>query len=1352
MQVASTSCCWTVLALVIWATGPFITVGFGADWHVDRTTSEGNGSLRWAVNSAENGDTIIFDTAVSGDTITLNQKLDLENKGLTFTNGGTSTVTINTTDYEMVFGSGTSSLGKDITFKAELLTPVPDVIGVCCFSGDDIHLSNLSSNAYTNTLGLSYGFWGGSVTIDNFNGTMYSQSSSGWALPFYADSLDVANYSGTVTAICAKNYASGAYIGNDITIGDFSGSITTSAGTSGSDGLCSVGGNISINGTYSGTISALSTGTTTGLWSSGDIYINEITKDGVISASGSSTVYGLYADAGTSTAANITLGTSNGLINADATAGTANGLFCTGSVSVGNQGGTVSATVVSGSGSFASGIYATGNVEITSLGTGSLISGSAPTGAADGIYTKGDVSIKTLNGTLSASSQRDACAIDSTNVRIDTWNGLIQATSGSESALGLWTNAVTVGSFNGKMTVQGAAQSYGVNANSFEVTDQFTGSISATSTDAAVLGLLTTGDISIHNFSGMVSAHGYGDTYTIGPFNGNLQISGSCSGSILANSDAGDAFGIYTPMYSTVAIENLSGTIRANGAGNAVGITTQTGGTVALTGLTSGSIQANAASGYAVGIWSGSKVVIPKLDTTGVISATGVNEAYGILTNGDVEMGECAGTVSAKAVTGPAFGIYAPRGLSGSTIAGGTDTTPTVISGSVVGSGTSAYAIYGEGINVQVANGATVSATKTATTGEAYAICTAGTSSNQVELVSGCRVSGDIYLNSAAKDHLLLSGSTGCTTLSGGITADEIDVVSGNWRLCGAVSSTANLEILGGSLSYCCPGEMACNINVNNSGTVSFNGSTTGTATVNPGCVFMGTGTVGELINLGKVAPGNSIGAINVTGKYTQVPTSVLEIEISPSGQSDRLDITGNADIQGGTVNVVGSSGKYRLGTTYRFLTAAGSVTGTFDELTDNLPFLDMTLVYGATYIDLLLRSGGSYDSEAITFNQHGVARYLDAQKSGATGDFAAVLDELNTLNAPEARAAFDAMSGEIFGSLSTIGIENHERFLRTIAQRLQSQSMSQGVAEAGDFGNCSRTGDLVFVSRNTSYRPSLSGWTTWAEGYGVGGAIAGNGNASGLDYSTGGVAVGMERQLTDCFRAGCAGGYSSSYTTLDARRDTASIDGGQLALYVHHDIECFYLTGIADYGYNGYSADRQIIFAELNRSPHATYGGNNFGFYTEAGRTICGRYLHWQPYAALEYIQLHQNDFAESGANSIDIVTQGTQADAFRGLLGARILANLVTNSGLPVTWESRAAWRHEFLNETSLIDASFADQTGGAFAIAGINVDRDNAILGTSLTLQIRSNFSVFAGYDVVTSQNYTAHAGSGGLQYLW
>ena len=144
--------------------------------------------------------------------------------------------------------------------------------------------------------------------------------------------------------------------------------------------------------------------------------------------------------------------------------------------------------------------------------------------------------------------------------------------------------------------------------------------------------------------------------------------------------------------------------------------------------------------------------------------------------------------------------------------------------------------------------------------------------------------------------------------------------------------------------------------------------------------------------------------------------------------------------------------------------------------------------------------------------------------------------------------------------------------------------------------------------------------------------------------------------------------------------------------------------------------------------------------------------YLNLQPYAALEYIQLQQNDFVETGANSIDIATGGLRADAFRSILGSRILANLPTNSGRPLTLEGRAAWRHEFLNENRILDASFAGQTGVNFAIAGVNVDRDAAILGTGLIYQLRSNFSVFANYDVLTSQNYTAHAGSGGLQFVW
>ena len=33
-----------------------------------------------------------------------------------------------------------------------------------------------------------------------------------------------------------------------------------------------------------------------------------------------------------------------------------------------------------------------------------------------------------------------------------------------------------------------------------------------------------------------------------------------------------------------------------------------------------------------------------------------------------------------------------------------------------------------------------------------------------------------------------------------------------------------------------------------------------------------------------------------------------------------------------------------------------------------------------------------------------------------------------------------------------------------------------------------------------------------------------------------------------------------------------------------------------------------------------------------------------------------------------------------------------------------------------------------------------------------RLRTNLSVFGNYDALTSGNYTAHAGSGGLQFQW
>ena len=546
-------------------------------------------------------------------------------------------------------------------------------------------------------------------------------------------------------------------------------------------------------------------------------------------------------------------------------------------------------------------------------------------------------------------------------------------------------------------------------------------------------------------------------------------------------------------------------------------------------------------------------------------------------------------------------------------------------------------------------------------------------------------------------------------------------------------------------------------VNVN-AGTLDFNGRMADLMmTVGPSGTLTGTGTVYHLINNGTISPGNAgnpYGTMTVNGMLTNGANTTIVVHVNAT-EFSKLAITSPAILGGGTVRVVAASDSYTVGQRYRFLTSDTLIVGTFSPtvVCDDTS-LAFELAYGSLldpYVELVLTRAGCFDDKASTGNQHAVAGYLDRQKTGASGDFATVINELNSLDTAASRAAFDALGGEIFGSLSTIGLENTENFLTNLASRLRQQSMTRGMT----FDTAQKRWDesLLLVSRHQSWlREKAEGWTTWAEGFGVGARLASNGNASGLGYSTGGLSLGMEKWLEEDLLVGLAGGYSNTYTLLDERNDRSTIDAGHLAVYFQREFETRYLNGMAAYGYNAYDSLRHVDIGSLTRTAEAAYGGNSFSFYTEVGQNVRGRFLHLQPYAALEYIQLHQNGFTETGADSVNLSVGGVGADAFRGLLGSRVLSYLRTDAGRLITLEGRAAWRHEFLDENRILDATFAGQSGTAYAIQGINVDRDAAILGTGLTYDMTKSLKFGLNYDLLFSSNYTAHAGTGNVQLAW
>lgn len=98
---------------------------------------------------------------------------------------------------------------------------------------------------------------------------------------------------------------------------------------------------------------------------------------------------------------------------------------------------------------------------------------------------------------------------------------------------------------------------------------------------------------------------------------------------------------------------------------------------------------------------------------------------------------------------------------------------------------------------------------------------------------------------------------------------------------------------------------------------------------------------IGNLFNSGLLAPGNSIGTIEVLGDYKQTSDGVLQTEFGANGMTDRVSVVGAASLDGTLVIDFSEAAiAQRYDYAYQFLTAGGGVTGEFATVNlANVPF-----------------------------------------------------------------------------------------------------------------------------------------------------------------------------------------------------------------------------------------------------------------------------------------------------------------------------------------------------------------------------------------------------------------------------
>ncbi|RZJ17857.1 MAG: autotransporter outer membrane beta-barrel domain-containing protein [Haliea sp.] len=481
-------------------------------------------------------------------------------------------------------------------------------------------------------------------------------------------------------------------------------------------------------------------------------------------------------------------------------------------------------------------------------------------------------------------------------------------------------------------------------------------------------------------------------------------------------------------------------------------------------------------------------------------------------------------------------------------------------------------------------------------------------------------------------------------------------------------------------------------------GIFSVNGVLGGNTTVNTGSTLRGTGTVGNVVMQAgsTVAPGNSIGTLNVNGDYTFNADSVYEVETNAAGQSDLLAITGSATLNGATVQVVAEPGQYALSKTYTILTSSNRV-GEFAAEVDgvDLDFLDAALVYQGNNVLLnLQRNAVTLESVSRTRNQTAAAQALDTSFSTAIGDALFGQDVAGAL------VALDQLSGEVHASAKTMLVED-SRFIREAGMDRLRQA--QGGTAAG-----------------MDVRQGEAGSATWARVFASDGRIDGDGNAATVNRDIAGFFVGADRSMANGWRAGVMGGYSQS--DLDTRNASAKTDSYHLGVYGGTQWDATSLRLGASYTWSTLDTKRSAGFIGENLS--ADYDAGTTQLFGEVGHRIdMGRYA-LEPFAGLAYVNVDADSYGESGGAAA-LNGGGNKEDVTFSTLGVRASTAMTETTRLRGT----LGWRHAFGDRTASTTHTLAGSP--AFTVYGVPLAKDVAVIEAGVETQLQRNMTLGVSY---------------------
>ncbi|MHB9326143.1 autotransporter outer membrane beta-barrel domain-containing protein [Phytobacter ursingii] len=539
-------------------------------------------------------------------------------------------------------------------------------------------------------------------------------------------------------------------------------------------------------------------------------------------------------------------------------------------------------------------------------------------------------------------------------------------------------------------------------------------------------------------------------------------------------------------------------------------------------------------------------------------------------------------------------------------------------------------------------------------------------------------------------------------------------------------------------------------------------------ASIKAGGTLGGNGTLGqtEILSGGHISPGDGdIGTLTLKRYLNFIGESFYDVDISGDGRSDLLNVEGKTTISNqATVQVTALDPQtsYQTGQVYRIINSAGGIDGQFASAISKSAFLDVALNYSANAVDLSIaqkESGenpgnpggenpgnpggenpgnpggenpgnpggenpgnpgsenpgnpgtgtpGIFQTVALTSNQWNTAGALSTLTQ--SGPSLALYNSLLMLSAPEAREAFNQLSGEAYPSVQSTLIASSSQVFNVLNQRM-----------AGSFDNDSLPIPPLAMSFAQPVPVQNNG--VWGQTFGSWVRTDGDSNTGKLDGNTAGFLLGADRKLDNHnVRVGGFFGYSRGNYDVDSRRSSMDIDNYHLGLYAAARQDAFSLRGSLGYTWHKIDAERKVDFSGYSDRLSANYDANSLLAFTEAGYRFGQPEQNIEPFVNLSYVRLNTDDFKENGGAAALSVRNDT-ADTFFSTLGARAVAELPKN----VSLYGSLGWQHAYGDKKASSRMAFAGSDG--FTSEGTPVDEDMLVgdVGVSFTLPHSATLNV-------------------------